>query len=100
MTEVMDRPTDVTEERRQYDNPATVVVYNCDCHTFEHVIEVLCKVCKMSSDKAAEKAIEVDRDGSSVVFQGEFEKAEVVEMNLRHQGHSKGSQGIDARLMR
>jgi ATP-dependent Clp protease adaptor protein ClpS len=53
-----------------------VVVYNCDCHTYQQVIELFCRfIPAMTSTKAFELAYRIDHEGEAIVFTGSTEQA-------------------------
>jgi ATP-dependent Clp protease adaptor protein ClpS len=55
-------------------NPAKVILYNDDLHTFEEVIGQLIKATGCSTDKAEGLAWEVHTRGKAIVFTGEMSK--------------------------
>ena len=58
------------------DFEAEVVVFNCDCHTYQQVIMLFCQVIPgMTPPKAFELAWQIDHQGSAVVFQGDLKQA-------------------------
>jgi ATP-dependent Clp protease adaptor protein ClpS len=60
-----------------------VVVYNCDCHTYQQVIELFCLfIPGMTSTKAFELAYRIDHDGEAIVFSGTTEHAESIAAKL------------------
>lgn len=62
---------------------ARVIVYNCDCHTYQQVITLLCRyVPGMSSSHAFELAYRIDHEGEATVFEGDSEKAEQIASGL------------------
>jgi ATP-dependent Clp protease adaptor protein ClpS len=62
---------------------ARVIVYNCDCHTYQQVIDLFCRfIPGMTSTKAFELAYRIDHQGEAVVYSGESDKAEEVAANL------------------
>jgi ATP-dependent Clp protease adaptor protein ClpS len=63
--------------------PYVVILYNCDCHTFEQVEEQLQKATGCSQEKAEAFAIEVDTTGRAIVFSGSDEECEKVADILR-----------------
>jgi ATP-dependent Clp protease adapter protein ClpS len=50
--------------------PWVVILYNCDCHTFDDVIEVLCIATGCTVDEAAALALRVHEEGRAIVFDG------------------------------
>ena len=63
--------------------PYVVILYNCDCHTFEEVEQQLQKATGCTLEKAEAFAREVDTTGRSVVFSGDDEECEKVANILR-----------------
>ncbi|MGQ0554915.1 MAG: ATP-dependent Clp protease adaptor ClpS [Nitrospiraceae bacterium] len=60
-----------------------VVVYNCDCHTYQQVIELFCRfIPTMTSAKAFELAYRIDHDGEAIVFTGSTEQADDIAAKL------------------
>jgi ATP-dependent Clp protease adaptor protein ClpS len=60
-----------------------VVVYNCDCHTYQQVIELFCRfIPGMTSTKAFELPYRIDHDGEAIVFTGATEQAEQIAAKL------------------
>ncbi len=64
-----------------------VIVYNCDCHTYQQVITLLCKyVPSMTSSRAFELAYRIDHEGQAIVFEGETEQAEHIAAGIASGG--------------
>jgi len=62
---------------------ARVIVYNCDCHTYQQVIALFCQcIPGMSSSKAFELAWKIDHDGEAVVFAGTLKESEEIAAKL------------------
>jgi ATP-dependent Clp protease adaptor protein ClpS len=62
---------------------ARVIVYNCDCHTYQQVITLFCQyIPGMSSSKAFELAWKIDHDGEAVVFAGTLKQSEEIATKL------------------
>ena len=58
---------------------ARVIVYNCDCHTYQQVISLFCKcIPGMTPSRAFELAWKIDHDGEAIVFTGAWKEAEEV----------------------
>ncbi len=58
---------------------ARVVVYNCDCHTYQQVIALFCQcIPGMNPSKAFELAWKIDHHGEAVVFEGTWKQAEEI----------------------
>ena len=56
-----------------------VIVYNCDCHSYDQVIDLLCRaVPKMTPVRAFEFAYRIDHAGSAEVYSGEHKVCEQV----------------------
>jgi len=58
--------------------PWIVILYNCDCHTFEQVEYILQKATGCSLEKAESIAMEVHTKGRSICFSGDREECERV----------------------
>jgi len=66
---------------------ARVVVYNCNCHTYQQVIALFCQAIPgMNRDKAFELAYRIDHQGSAVVYAGEPKTAEEIAKKLAEGG--------------
>lgn|SRR5574341_1180618 len=66
---------------------ARVVVYNCNCHTYQQVIKLFCQTIPgMTPSKAFELAYRIDHQGSAVVYTGEPKTAEEVAKKLAEGG--------------
>ena len=60
-----------------------VVVFNCDCHTYQQVIDLFCRfIPGMTATKAFELAYRIDHEGEAVVFSGATEQAEEIAVKL------------------
>lgn len=58
---------------------ARVIVYNCDCHTYQQVIALFCQcIPGMNPSKAFELAWKIDHHGEAVVFTGDWKQAEEI----------------------
>ena len=77
---------DITEEigtGSGDDFESRVTVYNCDCHTYQQVIDLFCRfIPGMTSSKAFELAYRIDHEGEAMVFAGASERAEEVATKL------------------
>ena len=61
------------------DLEARVIVYNCDCHTYQQVIDLLCRaVPQMTPTRAFELAYWIDHTGSAEVYEGPRQTCEQV----------------------
>lgn len=56
----------------------SVVLFNCNCHTFDEVIEQLIKAIGCSSQTASQLSYVADKFGSVKVFEGSEEECERV----------------------
>ena len=66
---------------------AAVVVYNCNCHTYQQVITLFCKVIPgMTPTHAFELAWQIDHQGSAGVFQGDRKQADGIAKQLADGG--------------
>ena len=65
------------------DKPYIVILYNCDCHTFDDVETQLQKAIGCPLEKAEAFAMEVHLTGRAVVFGGSAEECERVANVLR-----------------
>ena len=63
--------------------PFVVILYNCECHTFEDVEVQLQKATGCTLEKAEALAMEVHTTGRAVVYAGTQEKCEQVAGILR-----------------
>jgi ATP-dependent Clp protease adaptor protein ClpS len=70
----------------KFQPPYAVVVHNDDDHTYEYVIETLCRVCGHSAQKAFKLAQEIDKTGRAVVWTGTMELAELKRDQIKGMG--------------
>ncbi len=64
-----------------------VIVYNCDCHTYQQVIDLLCRaVPNMTPVRAFELAYRIDHAGSAEVYAGTLTVCEQVARILAEGG--------------
>ena len=76
-------PTETTRIDTGAGIDARVIVFNCECHTYEQVIALFCQyIPGMNSTKAFELAWKIDHDGEAIVFAGALEQAEEIAANL------------------
>jgi ATP-dependent Clp protease adaptor protein ClpS len=62
---------------------ARVIVFNCECHTYEQVIALFCQyIPGMNSTKAFELAWKIDHDGEAIVFAGALAQVEEIAAQL------------------
>ncbi len=58
---------------------ARVIVYNCECHTYQQVISLFCQfIPGMTSARAFELAWKIDHEGEAVVYTGSAKQAEEI----------------------
>jgi ATP-dependent Clp protease adapter protein ClpS len=65
------------------DQPYVVILYNCDCHTFNEVILQMQKATGCSLERAEQVANEVHNSGRAIAFAGSHEDCERVARVLR-----------------
>jgi len=76
-------PTETTSTGTDIGLDARVIVFNCECHTYQQVIDLFCQfIPGMSSSKAFELAWKIDHDGEAIVFAGSLDQAEDIAMKL------------------
>jgi ATP-dependent Clp protease adaptor protein ClpS len=76
-------PTETTSIGTDTGLDARVIVFNCECHTYEQVIALFCQyIPGMTSPKAFELAWKIDHDGEAIVFAGGLEQAEEIAAKL------------------
>jgi ATP-dependent Clp protease adaptor protein ClpS len=63
------------EEETTIQEPARVILFNDEFHTFEEVIAQLIKALRCSQDKAEALTWEVHTSGKAVVYTGELARA-------------------------
>ena len=69
------------------DFEAEVIVFNCDCHTYQEVISLFCEIIPgMNPQKAFELAWQIDHHGSATVFQGDKKNADDIGNKLARGG--------------
>jgi ATP-dependent Clp protease adaptor protein ClpS len=84
MTQLITPETEeITDIGTGDDLEAKVVVFNCDCHTYQQVIALFCRVIPgMTSSRAFELAWRIDHEGQATVFQGDRTTAEGIGSKL------------------
>ena len=76
-------PTETTSVDTSDGINARVIVFNCECHTYEQVITLFCQyIPGMNSIKAFELAWKIDHDGEAIVFAGTLAQAEEIAERL------------------
>ena len=60
------------------DDPWKVVLFNCDCHTFDEVENVVMKAIRCTLSRARQISNEVNSRGSAIVYDGPLERCEAV----------------------
>jgi ATP-dependent Clp protease adaptor protein ClpS len=74
------------KQKPKFQPPYAVVVLNDDDHTYEYVIDTLCRVCGHSTQKAFKLAQEIDKTGRAVVWTGSMEVAELKRDQIKGMG--------------
>ena len=82
--------TEVLEDVQDAD-PCTLIVFNDDFNTFDHVIQTLIKVCKHTMEQAEQCTWIIHHKGKCSVKEGSFNQ-------LRPMRHAICDAGIDARI--
>ena len=87
-TETVERPglldlpglyeEDDIRERSEISGPWIVILYNCECHTFDDVEMILQKATGCSLEKAEAIAMEVHTRGRAICFSGTQEECDRV----------------------
>ena len=86
-TEVKDITEEDTGLKTGKDFECKVIVYNCDCHTYQQVIDLFCRfIPGMNSSKAFELAWRIDHQGRAEVYQGSRKLAENIATKLTQGG--------------
>ena len=74
----------VERERKSADDagsggePWKTVLFNCGCHTFDQVENVVMKAIRCTLSRARQISAEVHSRGSAVVYDGPFERCEAI----------------------
>lgn len=71
-TQPLEKPDQDDEVLTQ--DPAKVILFNDDIHTFDEVITQLVKATRCSTARAEELAMEVHTKGRAIVYAGEFSR--------------------------
>ena len=71
---------EVNTERR---GPCIVILYNCDCHSFDEVMLQLQKATGCSSERAMEIAMEAHISGRAIAWTGDSAECERVAAVLK-----------------
>lgn len=67
-------------------NPWQTVLYNCNCHTYDQVIQALVVAISCTVEEAFAHAWTVDHHGQASVYRGEREECERVMLVLAEAG--------------
>jgi ATP-dependent Clp protease adaptor protein ClpS len=62
----------------EHDHGWNVILFNCDCHSFDSVESILLKAVRCSLSQARAFSWEIHSKGSAVVYQGALERCEAV----------------------
>jgi ATP-dependent Clp protease adaptor protein ClpS len=74
---------EMVDRSEAVDHPYIVILYNCNCHTFDDVILQMQKATGCSLEKAEHVAKEVHELGRAIAFAGPQEECERVARILR-----------------
>jgi ATP-dependent Clp protease adaptor protein ClpS len=90
-------PEQETTEREKFTPLFHVVLLDDDDHTYDYVVEMLCKLFVLSPETAFQRAVEVDSTGRTIVITCELQQAEFGQIQIHSYGpdprmpKSKGS---------
>ena len=76
------------EERTSVGDPKVVILHNDDYNTFDHVHKCLVNICKVDSETAWQKTLQVHEKGKCVACEGNDEYLKKIKLKLRAQGLS------------
>lgn len=62
-----------------------IILLNCNCHSFQQVEDALVKIIHCTKEKAKEYALQVHKEGKSVVYNGHKERAEAKYFHLKEE---------------
>jgi ATP-dependent Clp protease adaptor protein ClpS len=68
----------VTETLSQTTPSYKIVLFNDEEHTYDYVVELLTRVCKLSRENSFRCAVEVDMVGRTIVYYGSHQDCEKV----------------------
>jgi ATP-dependent Clp protease adaptor protein ClpS len=68
----------VEEDAGQGGEPWKTILFNCDCHTFDEVENVVMKATRCTLSRARQISNEIHTRGAAVVFDGPRERCEAV----------------------
>ena len=71
------------DDRLETQGPYVVILYNCDCHSFDEVILQLQKAAGYSIERAEDIAMEAHVEGRAIAYTGEADECERVANILR-----------------
>ncbi len=74
---------EMVDRSSELDHPYIVILYNCDCHTFDQVILQMQKATGCSLERAKSVADEVHNSGRAIAFSGSLDACEHVAKVLR-----------------
>jgi len=77
------RPAPQRETKTRKQPPYAVIVENDEFHTFDYVIEALCRVCGHGFEKAFLLTHQIHTEGRAVVWSGTLELAELKRDQIR-----------------
>jgi ATP-dependent Clp protease adaptor protein ClpS len=67
-----------TDTLSQTELACKIVLFNDEEHTYDYVVELLTRVCKLSRENAFRCAVEVDMTGRTIVYYGTRQECERV----------------------
>ncbi len=71
-SDISEKPTVDVEDTIDVTNPAKVILYNDDWHTFDEVINQIMKAINCSYQEAEAKTWEVHNNGKSIIYEGDL----------------------------
>jgi ATP-dependent Clp protease adapter protein ClpS len=75
-----------------------VIVYNCDCHSFDGVVMALCQILHMGVEEAKSKAFEIHVSGRAIVATANAEVAELYCTRLQTETRNIMGYGLRASI--
>jgi ATP-dependent Clp protease adaptor protein ClpS len=90
---VTTKPKEREETSTRRIPPYNVIIENDDYHSFDFVIDVLCKVLGCASERGAQLALQAHNTGRAIVWTGTKEVAELKVEQLRSFHEIRGQDG-------
>ena len=63
-----------------------VILFNDEDHSYDYVVEILTKICKLTREQSFRCAVEVDLTGRTIVFYGDRDKCVEVSHQINDYG--------------